>query len=70
MPGEAEKRLHRCCFTGHRPEKLDAPEETVKAWLQTQIRQAFADDRKIGDRLMADIQCQQILAVFQHLKII
>ena len=29
MPTEAEKRLHRCCFSGHRPEKLDAPEEEV-----------------------------------------
>lgn len=41
--GEAEKRLHRCCFTGHRPEKLNATEEEVKAWLEMQIDRAIAD---------------------------
>lgn len=40
---EEEKRLHRCCFTGHRPEKLDASEEAVKAWLEEQIDQAIVD---------------------------
>lgn len=34
---EQEMRLHRCCFTGHRPEKLQASEENVKAWLNNQI---------------------------------
>ena len=27
---ENEKRLHRCCFTGHRPEKLSLSENEVK----------------------------------------
>ena len=40
---EAEKRLHRCCFTGHRPEKLMAPEWLVKQELEREIRQAIAD---------------------------
>ena len=40
---EAEKRLHRCCFTGHRPEKLTAPEWLVKRELEREIRQAIAD---------------------------
>jgi uncharacterized phage-like protein YoqJ len=40
---EEEKRLHRCCFTGHRPEKISATEEEVKAWLEKQIDQAIAD---------------------------
>ncbi len=40
---EQEKRLHRCCFTGHRPEKLQADEGTVKAWLSEKIDQAIAD---------------------------
>ena len=40
---EQEKRLHRCCFTGHRPEKLNASEEEVKTWLEAQIDQAIAD---------------------------
>ena len=39
---EEEKRLHRCCFSGHRPEKLDEPEETVKNWLSEQIDSAIA----------------------------
>ena len=40
---EEEKRLHRCCFTGHRPEKISATDEEVKAWLEEQIDQAIAD---------------------------
>ncbi len=39
---EEEKRLHRCCFSGHRPEKLDEPEEVVKSWLSEQIDSAVA----------------------------
>ncbi len=42
MSTEAEKRLHRCCFSGHRPEKLDAPEEAVKGWLRKQIAAAVS----------------------------
>ncbi len=42
MATEEEKRLHRCCFSGHRPEKLDAPEEEVKQWLSEQIYKAIA----------------------------
>ena len=34
---------HACTFTGHRPEKLDAPEAKVKEWLEEQIQQAMAD---------------------------
>mgnify|MGYP003265335732 CR=1 FL=1 len=41
--GEAEKRLHRCCFTGHRPEKLERTEVEIKAELQKEIYQAIAD---------------------------
>ena len=40
---EQEKRLHRCCFTGHRPEKLTWSEEEVITWLEKEIRQAIAD---------------------------
>ena len=40
---ETEKRLHRCCFTGHRPEKLTAPEWLIKRKLEREIRQAIAD---------------------------
>lgn len=43
MNMEDEKRLHRCCFTGHRPEKINASEEEVKTWLEIQIDQAIID---------------------------
>ena len=43
MPTEEVKRLHRCCFSGRRPEKLNVPEEEVKQWLEQQIDQAIAD---------------------------
>lgn len=40
---EAEKRRHRCCFTGHRPEKLHASEQYIKSELKKAIRQAISD---------------------------
>jgi uncharacterized phage-like protein YoqJ len=40
---EAEKRLHRCCFTGHRPEKLSDSEPLIKSALEKAIRQALSD---------------------------
>lgn len=38
---EAEKRQHRCCFTGHRPEKLTGSERTTKAALKKEIKLAI-----------------------------
>lgn len=43
MDSEAEKRKHRCCFTGHRPEKLRRSELEIRAELEQEIRKAFAD---------------------------
>ncbi len=40
---ESEKRMHRCCFTGHRPQKLRRSETEIKADLETAIQQAIAD---------------------------
>lgn len=40
---EAEKRLHRCCFTGHRPEKLRRPENEIRTDLEREIRHAILD---------------------------
>ena len=40
---EEEKRQHRCCFTGHRPEKLTQSEHIVIERLTKEIRQAIAD---------------------------
>ena len=43
MASEADLRLHRRCFTGHRPEKLNTSEKEVKAALRKQIDQAVHD---------------------------
>ena len=43
MPSTEELRLHRCCFTGHRPEKLNCGEERARALLKNAIRQAVSD---------------------------
>lgn len=43
MPNEQELRKHRCCFTGHRPEKLHKPEEQIKKDLEAAILQAVDD---------------------------
>lgn len=43
MSLEDEHRLHRCCFTGHRPEKLDRPAQVIIAALEQEIRAAVDD---------------------------
>lgn len=40
---EEEKRLHRCCFTGHRPEKLCRSAAGIKEDLEAAIRAAAAE---------------------------
>ena len=40
---EAEKRKKRCCFTGHRPEKLSLSEYECKELLNKAIRKIIAD---------------------------
>lgn len=40
---EAEKRMHRVCFTGHRPEKLTRSEHAIKADLENKITEAIDD---------------------------
>ena len=37
------KKLHTCCFTGHRPEKLNMTEKEVKDRLRKAIRDAIQD---------------------------
>ena len=39
---EAEKRMKRCCFTGHRPGKLQQDEHTVKQALAAAIDRAIS----------------------------
>lgn len=43
MANETELRLHRCCFTGHRPEKLNRSEAEIKKDLEAAILQAIND---------------------------
>lgn len=40
---EVEKRRKRCCFTGHRPEKLKCDEATIKSALSCGIDAAIQD---------------------------
>lgn len=40
---EEEKRLHRVCFTGHRPEKLTQSESEIFAGLEREIKKAYTD---------------------------
>ena len=40
---EQEKRLHRACFTGHRPDKLIGKEDVVRLCLRRQIDAAIED---------------------------
>ena len=39
---EVELRKHRCCFTGHRPEKLKLSEQKLAALLEAEIKRAIA----------------------------
>lgn len=40
---EEEKRERRCCFTGHRPEKINSSNEIIKSALEKEIHQAISD---------------------------
>ena len=39
---ETELRKHRCCFTGHRPEKLKIPEDRLALLLEGEVKKAIA----------------------------
>ena len=39
----SDKRQHRCCFTGHRSNKLDYSENEIKPLLKTAIDNAISD---------------------------
>ena len=61
---EQEKRLHRCAFTGHRPEKLTVPQSTVCDLLEKEIRSALDDGMNVFITGMArgvDIWAAQIV---------
>ena len=59
-----EKRLKTCCFTGHRPGKLTAPEEEIRQWLEEQIDRAITDGYRTfisGCAMGVDIWAGQIV---------
>ncbi len=43
MNTETEKRKHRCCFTGHRPESLKRSEKEITVDLEAEIRMAVKE---------------------------
>ena len=43
MATETDLRKHRCCFTGHRPEKLTRSERSIKLDLKKEIQLAIKD---------------------------
>ena len=63
MPADSF-RHQRCCFAGHRPEKLSVPEEEAKAWMSAQIDCAIDDGYVTfitGCGMGADIWAAQIV---------
>ena len=40
---ENEKKQHRCCFTGHRPNKLNYSESEIKLLLEKTIDSAISN---------------------------
>ena len=44
---EQEKRKHRVCFTGHRPEKINCSEKKIKAWLEMEIRKSVSNGQNV-----------------------
>lgn len=61
---EAEKRMHRACFTGHRPEKLIRSKLAVQTDLERVIRQTIDDGINVFITGMArgvDIWAAQIV---------
>lgn len=62
---ELEKRKIRCCFTGHRPEKLHAPEHIVKERLRQAIDVAIDSGKTVficGMARGVDLWAGQVVA--------
>ena len=65
---ESEKRMHRVCFTGHRPEKLTRDEKSVMKELEEEIRKAIAEGLNVFITGMArgvDIWAAQIVLMLR-----
>lgn len=65
---ETKKRMHRVCFTGHRPEKLTRHVKSITKDLEKEIRQAAADGLNVFITGMArgvDIWVAQIVLMLR-----
>lgn len=65
---EKEKRMHRCCFTGHRPEKLWMPEAEVVVKLRCAIQKAIDSGFKTfisGMSRGVDIWAAEVVLAFR-----
>ena len=65
---ESEKRMHRVCFTGHRPEKLKRNKKSVMSDLEKEIRKAVSDGLNVFITGMArgvDIWAAQIVLMLR-----
>ena len=54
MASEQEMRLHRCCFTGHRPHKLSLPEQKNEAAVWYREFSRFMLETAIHKKLLYD----------------
>lgn len=64
MVTEAEMRIHRCCFTGHRPEKLRRDEKEIWTDIEREILIAVHDGLNVFISGMArgvDIDAAEIV---------
>ena len=70
MSTENEKRLQRCCFTGHRPGKLQASEMQIKRALAAAIDSAYSEGYRTFITGMAqgvDIWAGELILEFKGL---
>ena len=61
---ESEMRKHRCCFTGHRPDKLTVSEQALMCALEREIRIAIQDGFNVflsGMAMGTDIIAAEII---------
>ena len=66
-----ELRLHRCCFTGHRPDKMKLGEKEIKPLLKKAIDEAIACGYVTfitGMAMGTDIWVAEIISVFNGQK--
>ena len=52
MITEEEKRQHRVCFTGHRPEKLKRSEEEIRRDLRAEIIKAAKSGKSLINKFV------------------